>query len=120
MLKNCESLESFVPFSIKEEINSKDEKENTEKESTEEEEDKYEIDEEDHTIYQNTKSTFPNYSFISQKNENEDINSNSIIFYFDRKLELMNGNNYTIIKEMFSNCKSLSSLSDISKWDTKM
>ena len=119
ILKNCESLESFVPFSMKEEINSKDEKENTEKESTEEEEDKYEIDIEDHPIYENAKSKFANFSFISQENENEDINSNSIILYFDRKLELMNGNNYTIIKEMFSNCKSLSFLSDISKWDTK-
>ena len=31
MLKNCESLESFTPFSIDEEINSKDVKENTDK-----------------------------------------------------------------------------------------
>ena len=104
IFKNCESLESFTPFSIDEEINSKDVNENTDKENIEEEinskdenenTDKENIDEEinskdknentdkenieeeeeeskdieDHPLYQNTKSTFPNFSFISQKND---------------------------------------------------
>ena len=132
IFKNCESLESFTPFSIDEEINSKDVNENTDKENIEEEinskdenenTDKENIDEEinskdknentdkenieeeeeeskdieDHPLYQNIKSTFPNFSFISQKNE--DINSSTTILYFYSKLKkLMNGNNYTIIK----------------------
>ena len=112
MLKNCESLESFIPFSIEEEINSEDQIENTCKENNEEDElnESFQSDYDEHPMYKNCKfSVFSDFSIISQ--QNEDINSNSTILYFDSKLKkLTDGNNYTIIKEMFSNCKSLSSL----------
>ena len=118
MLKNCESLESFIPFSIDEEINSEDQNENTDKENNEEDElnDSFQSDIDEHPMYKNIKIKLSDFSIISQ--ENEDINSNSTILYFGKELKLTNNSNYTIIKEMFSDCKSLLSLPDISKWKT--
>ena len=113
MLKNCESLESFIPFSIEEEINSEDQDENRDKENIEEDElnESFQSDNDEHPMYKNC--NFFDLSITSQ--QNEDINSNSTILYFCSKLKF---NNYTIIKEMFSDCKSLLSLPDISKWKT--
>ena len=39
-----------------------------------------------------------------------------IILYFYEKLKYF-GSNYTILKEMFYNCESLSSLPDIDLWN---
>ena len=118
MLKNCESLESFIPFSIEEEINSEDQDENRDKENIEEDElnESFQSDSDEHPMYKNIKIKFSDFSIISQ--QNEDINSSSTILYFGNELKLMNSNNYTIIKEMFSDCKSLLSLPDISEWKT--
>ena len=87
MLKNCESLESFIPFSIEEEINSEDQNENTDKENNEEDElnESFQSDNDEHPMYKNCNFfDFPDFSIISQ--QNEDINSNSTILYFGSKL----------------------------------
>ena len=90
MLKNCESLESFIPFSIEEEINSEDQSENTDKENIEEDElNDRDSDSDEHPMYKNSK--FSDFSIISE--QNEDINSNSTILYFGNELKLINKNN---------------------------
>ena len=52
MLKNCESLESFIPFSIEEEFNSEDQDENRDKENIEEDE-LNDSDSDENSIYKN-------------------------------------------------------------------
>ena len=49
---------------------------------------------------------------------NEENLDNSIILYYNNKLKYLK-ENYTIFEELFSECESLKSLPDISKWNTK-
>ena len=58
--------------------------------------------------YSAPKSEIPN-------EQNKNLNS-IIILYFYEKLKYF-GSNYTILKEMFYNCESLSSLPDIDLWN---
>ena len=55
------------------------------------------------------------FTYISEK---EEENSEISIKYLNNTLKLER-DNYTILSEMFSNCKSLSSIPDISNWDTR-
>ena len=125
MFKNCETLESFLLLSIK---NNNDiiqnEENNTEKEYNnhiiENKEEIYldslNIDYDSFSSYYDINPIFSLTSQISSTKE-EIIPESSVILHWNNELKFLKGN-YTILNEMFSHCKSLLYLPDISKWDT--
>ena len=74
--------------------------------------------------YMTNKNTMENFSFYKVDSECSEIYNKGIedlgdkvIIYMDTTLKFSK-DNYSILSEMFYGCKSLSTLTDISKWDT--
>ena len=65
----------------------------------------------EHSIYKNL-----SYDISEIKKGEEDLD-NDVIYFINNKLKYL-GYNYSILNQMFFNCKSLLSLQDISKWNT--
>ena len=115
MFKNCESLESVSKLSC-DNINNENDSQYLNRSHTNNYLNDYDktIKEEDNDFYKGL-DTFGCSEISEMKEENSD---KSVILYLNYKLKYPIYINYTLLKEMFSNCKSLSSLPDISELDT--
>ena len=120
MFKNCESLESLLKIQNNNctEINNaeinNDEYYQKSTDNQEQTDTKYYLDfnDEEDSLYNNI---YPQISEI-EKEEEECLDNNIILYYYN---ELRySKSNYTILKEMFCNCELLTSLPDLSKWNT--
>lgn len=116
IFKNCDLLLQFSIFY--EEIIFENENEFIEYEENEAL-NEFNIDSNDsdiHPLYKNLKfNTIFSEEQISKKSGR--YTDNSTIIYMNNEL-LYTKKNYSVLTEMFSNCLSLSSLPEISKWDT--
>ena len=113
MFKNCDLLESISKLTTFDYINYFEENENNQIIKSYNGLSKY------MTYLNTTENPFykvdSEFSEICNK-EKEDF-GDEVLIYMDTTLKISK-NNYSILSEMFSGCQSLSTLTDISKWDT--
>ena len=120
MYKNCELLEFLSLLSIKE--NKKKKNANNENHIDFKKEEKIDLLNANNNIGDDSSYFYDEYTstfsqIINKKEENSE-ESESIILYLQYNF-VYSGDNYAILKEIFYNCKSLTSLPDISEWNIK-